>query len=77
VDQLVSRDPDMVGRNEDRQTAYWLRCEYRTSGRRSGAPSFAVSELNLLSRFVAANGLKILSACLVMILLPYMRKLPK
>jgi hypothetical protein len=48
VDQFVSRDPDItLGRNEDRQTAYRLRCEHRTSGRRSVVPCFAVSEMNL------------------------------
>jgi hypothetical protein len=37
----------MPGSNEDREIAYGLRCEHRTSGRGSGVPRFAVSELNL------------------------------
>jgi len=37
----------MPGRNEDRQIAYRLRCEHRTSGRQSGVPRIAVPELIL------------------------------
>jgi len=40
------RSRHMPGRNEDRHTAYRLRCEHRTSGRRSVVPRFPVPELN-------------------------------